>query len=314
MALAKAWKTGTAALAALALGAACGAEEPQAPPSAERIQVLVKQLGDAEYDTREEAKLQLRAMGENAREALEQAQKSNDPEVAHAAAVLLHAINRATIRVKLADQKGLPVAEANVSLNLNPMQADLIGIARGRQLNATTNKDGFAVFPDLDPMHYNLQFNFTPRGFLRVYHTTQQAVKTGITEIELTCSRGGQIHGRVLAADGKPLPGVRVAAVQVGYLKYMLTRQRNMPGQLANMPNVQTDEDGRFEIKTLAATDYGVVAFQEDKVLLMHTGVTVKGEDVVDLKDLKAESKDEDAAKQEKPDAKQEAAAKSGEE
>lgn len=314
MTLAKAWRMGSAAIVTLALCVACPAEEPQAPPSAERIQALVKQLGDAEYDTREEAKQQLRAIGESAREALERAQKSSEPEVAHAAAVLLHAINRATIRVKLANLKGQPVADANVALSLNPMQPNLIGIARGKQLNATTDKDGVAVFADLDPMHYNLQVNCTPQGFLRVYHSAQQTVKTGTTAIELTCSLGAQIHGRVLSSDGKPVPGVRVAAVQSNYLKHMLTRQRDLPRYLANMPNVQADEDGRFEIKTLAATDYGVIVYQEDKVLLTHTGVSVKGEDAVDLKDLKVESKEEDSAKKEKPDAKQEPAAKTGEE
>lgn len=307
-------RAGTAALAALLLCAAGAAEEDAAPPSPERIRTLVTQLGDADYDTREKAKQQLRATGESAREALEMAQKGSDPEVSHAAAVLLHAINRASIRVKLTDMKGEPVAEANVTLSLNPMQPNMIGIARGRQLNAKTNKDGVAVFSDLDPMHYNLQFNFTPEGFLRVYHTAQQAVKTGTTEIELTCSHGGQIHGRVVTADGKPVPGVRVAAVQSGYLKHLLARQRDLPRYLSNMPNVQAGEDGRFEIKALSPTEYGVIAYQEDRVLLTHTGVSIKGEDTADLGDLKTESKDKDAAKTEKPDAKDEAAAKSDEE
>ncbi|MCK6471465.1 MAG: carboxypeptidase-like regulatory domain-containing protein [Planctomycetes bacterium] len=314
MAQTHALRAGTAALAALLLCAAGAAEQGEAPLSAERVQALVKQLGDTEYDAREEAKRQLRAMGENAREALERAQKSSEPEVAHAAAVLLHAINRATIRVKLADLKGQPIAEADVSLNLSPMQANVIGIANRRQLNATTDKDGVAVFSNLDPMHYRLQFNSTPQGFLRVYHTVEQAVKTGTTAIELTCSRGARIQGRVLSADGKPMPGVRVAAAPSVYLRHMLTRQRDLPRNLSNMQNVQADEDGRFEIKALAASDYGVIVYQEDKVLLTHSGVSVKGEDVADLKDLKVESPKDGASKTETPDAKQEPVAKSDEE
>src|SRR5207248_721282 len=64
-------------------------EEPAKPPSKAEIMKLVQQLGDNDFDKREEASQKLWALGEATEPALQDATKSDDAEVSRRARELL---------------------------------------------------------------------------------------------------------------------------------------------------------------------------------------------------------------------------------
>ena len=82
-----------ALMAALAgLGQAGEAAAPKRAPSAERIRQLVSQLGDDSYQVREQAQKQLIEIGPPATAAVQEATRSDDPEVKQRAGKILKAI------------------------------------------------------------------------------------------------------------------------------------------------------------------------------------------------------------------------------
>lgn len=82
-------RTSFAALLALGLAAGSAPADNPAPPSKEQIARWVKQLGDEEFAVREEASRRLWEAGEAAEEAVREASKTDDAEVARRTRALL---------------------------------------------------------------------------------------------------------------------------------------------------------------------------------------------------------------------------------
>ena len=77
------------ALAAAACALCSAAEPPPAKPTKEQIAQWVKQLGDDDFSTREEASQKLYGAGQAAEEALQDATGSDDAEVVRRARIIL---------------------------------------------------------------------------------------------------------------------------------------------------------------------------------------------------------------------------------
>ena len=274
------------ALGFLALPALlAGEEQPQAAanpvPAREEIKVLIERLGEGGYDARSEAMQCLRALGEQARPFLETACKGGDPEITHAAKVLLKRINKAQIEVKIVDLVGKPVPDAEVLVNLNRRQNSTLLGNNWQNLNAKTNREGVATFGDLEPDVYHLNLACRSEGYLHCNKIEQnQRLAVGKNEFSLSCRRGNILKGKLLAADNSPLAQCKVVIFNATYLRY-----KDKPNQIfeKKIKGMETDQDGAFSFNALSDFEYAIAVLADGKVLYCGKPIKLAGERTEDL-------------------------------
>lgn len=249
----------------------------------------------------------LRQMGEQARSELEAAAKDNDPEVSHAANVLLKNINRAQIVVTVVGPDEKPLAEVDVFLNLSRVAGGrMMGV--GKAQSVKTDKDGNAVFGDIDPDMYFVNIGCNTKGYLPAnIGKANQKLGVGKNEFKLNCQRGGSIKGVLLTAEKAPMAGRRVVICHPHFMRFKTNK--NFAQIVAAQRGVETDEKGAFAFDALHPMEYFVAVVEGDKVLYTSNTVKVAGEPAVDLgeivTEIKAESLVQKAKDDDKPVAKE---------
>ena len=171
------------------------------------------------------------------------------------------AARTAHLEGQVLSQAGEPLRKATV--RLEPYYAD-----RGSNISYTDTTDGAGkfVFEGVLPGRYTLSAERT--GFLAQNYGARGATDSSPGSV-LTLAAGqsmkdldfklipqGVITGRVTDADGDPMPGIQVFAMQT----YRARGQRG----LAPMGRAQTDDQGSFRIANLAPGPYYVAADNVD--------------------------------------------------
>ena len=129
--------------------------------------------------------------------------------------------------------EGRPVSEASVMLGA-PMRGPMM--ARNQ---TTTDAQGEFRF-NVAAGDYNVMVN--KRGFATGRKSVEVA-QADESRVEIELQRGHDVRGRVVDAEGRPVPGARVAS-----------RGRSGP------PPVQSDADGNFELTGLAEGTHTIAA------------------------------------------------------
>jgi carboxypeptidase family protein len=166
----------------------------------------------------------------------------------------------------IADGSNAPIAGARIMLF--PARPASGPIARGgmwRPLQTQTADDGRFVFDKVEPGTYRLDVQktgFAPLG--EPERAPTAAVYAGrTTDVALTLQKGAVIAGKLLDAQGEPLPDVRMIAMR------HLTRPAGMPQRPASAMFLvpapgngqqQTNDLGEFRISGLAPGEYYVAA------------------------------------------------------
>jgi hypothetical protein len=282
-----------------AIGCATEEDKPQSTePEKAPLKTLVQQLGDTEFEVRETAMAKLRQMGEQARPELEAAAKDNDPEVSHAANVLLKSINRAQIVVTVVGPDEKPLPEVDVFLNLSRVSGGrMIGLGKAQSIK--TDKDGNAVFNDIDPDMYFVNIGCTAKSYLPAnIGKANQKLGVGRNEFKLACQRGGSIKGVLLTAEKGPIAGRRVVICHPHFMRFKTNK--NFAQIVAAQRGVETDEKGAFAFDALHPMEYFVAVVEGDKVLYTSNTLKVAGEPPVDLGEIVTEIKAESLMQKEK--------------
>ncbi|HUQ41079.1 MAG TPA: carboxypeptidase regulatory-like domain-containing protein, partial [Candidatus Limnocylindrales bacterium] len=154
----------------------------------------------------------------------------------------------ATIRGRVTDDGGLPVAGAEVVV----MAADLERLRRAARVGPSqtqTADDGTFTATGIEPGEATL--NVRKQGYVP-YRKTIQA--EGSMSIDVTVTRGLTIRG-VVMRGGKPLAGAQIGA--------------SSPAIGGDHQSAVSDDDGRFTLAGLIPARYSVTAFFEE----LHTEV-----------------------------------------
>ena len=168
----------------------------------------------------------------------------------------------------VADGANTPIAGARVTLfpNMPPRPAAPIDHARmmWRPMQTQTDDDGRFVFEKVEAGAYRLDVQktgFAPAGEPGQAPITEVAAgKT--TDVAVALQKGGVIAGKVLDAQGEPLPDVRMMAMR------RLNRQAMAPqaanaiflAPAAGSGQMQTNDLGEFRLANLAPGEYYVAA------------------------------------------------------
>ncbi|HYF49785.1 MAG TPA: hypothetical protein VEJ63_10290 [Planctomycetota bacterium] len=119
-------------------------------PTAEQIEKWVKELGSEDFDLRRAAETSLRSAGDAAREPLEKAAASTDPEVKARAGRLVGALKTEPILKKMEAASGAKNMEGDMKMTMNmmgmtmEMKGHYVGLADAKHftLDATTSVMG----------------------------------------------------------------------------------------------------------------------------------------------------------------------------
>lgn len=260
----------------------------------DKLLVLIQQLGDSDYDVRESASLQLKDMGEGARQALESARKGNDPEVAHAACQLLKNINRATVVVTVLGPDQKPLPGVDVILNISRMGNGRV-VGMRRPVTVKTDDSGIASIGDNDPGMYYVNIGVNAQGFLPAnLGKPNQRLAVGNNEFTINCMRGGSIRGVLLMADKMPLAKRRVVLCHSHFMRFKT--MKNFAQLLSSQKGVETDEKGQFQFDALHPQEYFLAVVEADKVLYTGNTLKVNGDQTLEAGELLTEIKPEEGA------------------
>jgi len=174
----------------------------------------VGQLRDSDYETRQKAAGSLAALGEAAREVLEQATQSDDAETRAAAEVLLKKLESASVSLFVFDREGRPAAGAEAEVRAYAQRGNSEWNERAAK-SITVSAAGAACLAGLLPGEGGLSFNWQHR------YTTQECTPCwslhfhrGDNPIFVTLAGGGSVEIRVQDSDGAPLKDARAQLYQ----------------------------------------------------------------------------------------------------
>ncbi|MBI3831254.1 MAG: carboxypeptidase regulatory-like domain-containing protein [Planctomycetes bacterium] len=240
----------------------------------------------------------LKQLGEQARPQLEAAAKENDPEVSHAANVLLKNINRAQIVVTVVGPDDKPLPEVDVFLNLSRVSGGrMLGFGKAQSIK--TDKDGNAFFSDIDPDMYFVNVGATAKGFLPAnLGKANQKLGVGRNEFRLACQKGGSIKGVLLTVEKTPMAGRRVVICHPHFIRFKTNK--NFAQIVAAQRGVETDEKGAFVFDALFPMEYFIAVVDGDKVLYTSNTLKVSGDQPVDVGEIVTEIKAESLVQKEK--------------
>lgn len=245
----------------LACGTLLGQTEPAETATADqlaaRIEQLIRQLGDEEFKTREAASQELAKLGGRAREALEQATKSTDAEIASRAKAILAALPKLTHTIVDAIGQPIPLAEVTITLaNSSPLTA--APLPKGalppapqpdedaaRTVATLSEENGRIGIPETGP-ETGAVVTVTVRH--PDYGQARIAVRStaGNSNIQVPLVRSGTeaykraIRGELVAPDGKPVASAVIRCSDVRTPGEGLIEGTDPRGE------VISDEEGRF--------------------------------------------------------------------
>ncbi|MBT8495026.1 MAG: carboxypeptidase-like regulatory domain-containing protein, partial [Deltaproteobacteria bacterium] len=155
--------------------------------------------------------------------------------------VVLKLREGATVVVEVRDEADRPVAGADVQLRALAEQTE------------TTDRDGIATFKGVSPgWHF---FVASASGLAPGRSPAQVPDGGGITvRARITMKRGVPVSGVVVAHDGKPVEGARVAAFPAATM---------LPGVEMRKDGVSSDKRGKFTIPAVATGSYRLVAVKQ---------------------------------------------------
>jgi hypothetical protein len=178
-----------------------------APSPAREIDDLVTKLSSEDFDERNAATERLAAMGELAREALEQAAAGKDPEIRIAAAELLGKLGKTVLNFLVVKGDGEPAAGIEGELNIGAE-----GVGNDAVLQPfVTAADGTASAGRLESGIYELAFNFKNASSAYIASNMRVRLMPGVNRLVIPISKGGSVQASVLDEDGKPLKDVKLS-------------------------------------------------------------------------------------------------------
>lgn len=158
-----------------------------------------------------------------------------------------------TVRVKLQRQDGAPIAGVKLATSFlasarwGPEGTWIAHIPDEllSEFAATSDAEGIVTFRDL-PRDANIRFLALDESFARCAY--RESIDTSVDRdvpTALTLLRSAVIEGRVIGADGKPVPGVYVSA-------------QGIDASATTGASTYTDEQGRYALKQMRPGTFNV--------------------------------------------------------
>lgn len=253
--------------------------EEQPADDAKKPAELVKLLETGDFDEREAAVEDLEALGEQAREALQNGLKNAASYgVRKTIEGLLRKLKRAQLTVHAFDRNGKPLsnAEVDVKLSYSTPQVQMDVSANKPKQDADsehkTDKQGRLTVDALAPDRvHNVTLKW--KGLFRDPWTgwiNQVYLKGGMNHVFTVLVKGGAVAGKVMGAkDEKPLKDATISLVRdSGQPNEELLPQGGgaMAGMVVSQPQYtgSTDADGAFKIDEVPEGFYRAIASFED--------------------------------------------------
>ena len=178
----------------------------EAPETVREVNQLVALLSSDDFDERSAATERLAAMGELAREALEQAVAGKDPEIRIAATTLLARLGQTSLDFLLIDSNGLPAAGVQGELNIAIEGDESEPVIQP----FVSREDGTASAGRLEPALYILSFTWKGGWYSTFNSVKRVRLMPGANRIVIPVSPCGSIQATALDAGGKPLKDIKL--------------------------------------------------------------------------------------------------------
>jgi len=234
-----------AVLCAVMIGALSlyAADEKPAPDAQQALKAnldkLIAQLGSQKYEEREAARTELLKIGWDAREALKEALKNPDAEIANAAKEILAEIGPVSVTLVCVDESGKALKKKTVTVAVD--YSGTYG-ADGEYRQPPSEKregetDENGTF-DLGPLKCD-RFNFVVevKGYSPTRRTSTPTYQEGKHVLHVRCVQPGTVKGVVVDADDGDKPIAKALVFSRDDVR------------------VETDEQGRFELESTAPGD-----------------------------------------------------------
>jgi len=244
------------ALVAFLVGISLHADPPKTTPVnsdnalQKQIAGLIEQLGSGEFEERKAAQEGLLNIGEDAREALENALKNPDPEVAAAAATVLKQMDMLRLVFVCTDEKGALLKDKTLTINITstiPYNPDR-PYTEPEKVEKSGKIAENGTF-SLEPFHgKDVTISAKIEGLVPIM-SNQLRFQGGKYVIPLRFVLASTIKGVVVDADNKDVP-VPDALVTVAIIA-------------GGVNQAITDEKGRFEIKGIPPGSHQVSVRKE---------------------------------------------------
>jgi hypothetical protein len=239
-----------------------------------RIAELVARLGSAEYRARQEAQAALREIGLPAVPALEEAAKSTDAEVSHAAALLLESLKPSVESVVV---KWNPRSTAQWWIEKTLKAAPVIGampkarlLSVLKSLGSQTNLLNFLAHPDLLTENPEVELdgaNSLPNALEKIAKSLQSAwvARFGVLYLAKPAIALELANAQILTSEGQdgsnPLLLMREKTVRISLKKTSLAKALDFFTELNSVVPVYgkglspDTEVSRFEVSDISASD-----------------------------------------------------------
>jgi hypothetical protein len=189
-------------------------------PSTETIQAWIAQLGEAQWDKREEAERRLLAAGPTALPLLEEARNHPDPEVAARARRLWHKASRSEVGIRCLDAStGRPLTQLPLEVNFFKKQrGEDTDVLAGTVFEGITDAEGILPLGSPDgkatrfpPGRYGLRVACTGYApFLR----EEIVLSGGTVLLEVPLHIGAQLLLKLTSSTPGPLPALLETRLQ----------------------------------------------------------------------------------------------------
>ena len=272
---------GAVALGQVSVGDAAPGEARDANASEfkARVEKLIRELGDEQFEVREAAAKGLASAGSRARPYLELATKSADPEVAGRAKAILDSLPK--LSHTLVDALGQPIPLATVTVNVWTKEPGE-GIAStatkpSQTLTVTSEEDGRVGIPPIDAGNVAYWAMVHHPDYGRAQTVVESAERNPMIQLPLV-RRGTEAHrravsGQVVNPDGKPVAGAVIHCTDIRTPGMGLIEGKHPRGEALS------DDDGRFTLylpNENRRSERGVLVPANSRYLLR---VTVPGDD-----------------------------------
>jgi hypothetical protein len=235
------------------------AENPDDPAK------LLEALQSDDFDVRSEAQEKLANLGESARDVLQKAAASADPDIKSAALELLGKLNKSSLLLIGLTRDGKPAAGAQGELQI---YGNMVNDTKSVELDA----EGRARIPCelTGQTHFNLSWTkWMPADFgTQNTSSTSFNARPGLNPWLIKLTKGGTVAAKVIDAKGNPLKDATLNL----YSQYtasgdLLEHELQLLDQyVSQRPTAASDGDGKINIENVADGVYQAILTHADQL------------------------------------------------